>query len=40
MGLRIIGGLQGLLAKVQTFEPVAGNRHWLGRITQAEGWSQ
>jgi ribosome maturation factor RimP len=24
---------QGLLAKVQTFEPVAGNRHWLGRLT-------
>lgn len=24
----------GLLAKVQTFEPVAGNRHWQGRITQ------
>jgi ribosome maturation factor RimP len=26
----------GLLAKVQTFEPVAGNRHWQGRITQVE----
>jgi len=25
---------QGLLAKVQTFEPVAGNRHWQGRIAQ------
>jgi ribosome maturation factor RimP len=23
----------GLLAKVQTFEPVAGNRHWQGRLT-------
>ena len=23
---------QGLLAKVQTFEPVAGNRHWQGRL--------
>ena len=22
----------GMLAKVQTFEPVAGNRHWQGRI--------
>jgi ribosome maturation factor RimP len=22
----------GLLAKVQTFEPVAGNRHWQGRL--------
>lgn len=25
---------QGLLAKVQTFEPVAGNRHWQGRIAK------
>jgi len=25
----------GMMAKVQTFEPVAGNRHWQGRITQA-----
>jgi ribosome maturation factor RimP len=24
---------RGSLAKVQTFTPVAGNRHWLGRIT-------
>ena len=23
----------GLLAKVQTFTPVAGNRHWQGRLT-------
>ncbi|MFZ0631164.1 MAG: ribosome maturation factor RimP [Acidobacteriaceae bacterium] len=23
---------QGMLAKVQTFEPVAGNRHWQGRL--------
>ncbi len=23
----------GMLAKVQTFEPVAGNRHWRGRLT-------
>lgn len=23
----------GMLAKVQTFEPVAGNRHWQGRVT-------
>jgi ribosome maturation factor RimP len=23
---------QGMLAKVQTFEPVAGNRHWQGRV--------
>jgi ribosome maturation factor RimP len=25
---------RGLLAKVQTFEPVAGNRHWQGRLTE------
>ena len=24
----------GLLAKVQTFTPVAGNRHWQGRLTE------
>jgi ribosome maturation factor RimP len=24
----------GSLAKVQTFEPVAGNRHWQGRLTE------
>jgi ribosome maturation factor RimP len=24
----------GSLIKLQTFEPVAGNRHWLGRLTQ------
>jgi ribosome maturation factor RimP len=30
---------EGLLAKVQTFEPVAGNRHWQGRITQVEAGS-
>jgi len=24
----------GMLAKVQTFEPVAGNRHWQGRIAE------
>ncbi|MGC2635884.1 MAG: ribosome maturation factor RimP [Acidobacteriaceae bacterium] len=24
----------GMLAKVQTFEPVAGNRHWLGRLSE------
>jgi len=23
----------GMLVKVQTFEPVEGNRHWLGRLT-------
>ena len=25
----------GMLAKVQTFEPVAGNRHWQGRLSEA-----
>jgi ribosome maturation factor RimP len=25
----------GSLAKLQTFTPVAGNRHWQGRLTQA-----
>ncbi|MGB6130746.1 MAG: ribosome maturation factor RimP [Acidobacteriaceae bacterium] len=24
----------GMLVKVQTFEPVAGNRHWQGRLTE------
>lgn len=24
---------QGSLVKVQTFEPIAGNRHWQGRLT-------
>jgi ribosome maturation factor RimP len=24
----------GLLTKLQTFEPVAGNRHWQGKITE------
>lgn len=27
---------QGLLAKVQTFEPVAGNRHWQGRLRRVK----
>jgi ribosome maturation factor RimP len=27
----------GMLAKVQTFEPVAGNRHWQGRLTEVSG---
>ena len=26
----------GLLAKVQTFEPVAGNRHWQGRLAEVK----
>lgn len=25
---------RGMLAKIQTFEPVAGNRHWQGRLTE------
>jgi ribosome maturation factor RimP len=27
----------GSLIKLQTFEPVAGNRHWQGRLTQVNG---
>lgn len=27
----------GMLVKVQTFEPVAGNRHWQGRLTEVSG---
>jgi len=27
----------GMLARVQTFEPVAGNRHWQGRLRDVEG---
>ncbi|WP_446741713.1 ribosome maturation factor [Silvibacterium acidisoli] len=27
----------GNLVKVQTFEPIAGNRHWQGRLTQVAG---
>ena len=26
----------GSLVKLQTFEPVAGNRHWQGRLTQVK----
>ena len=28
---------KGRLVKLQTFEPVAGNRHWQGRLTGVEG---
>ena len=28
---------RGLLVKVQTFEPVAGNRHWQGRLGEVSG---
>jgi ribosome maturation factor RimP len=27
---------QGMLVKVQTFEPVEGNRHWQGRLTEVK----
>lgn len=27
---------QGMLVKLQTFEPVAGNRHWQGRLTEVQ----
>lgn len=27
----------GMLVKVQTFEPVAGNRHWQGRLREGNG---
>jgi ribosome maturation factor RimP len=27
----------GCLVKVQTFEPIAGNRHWQGRLMASEG---
>jgi ribosome maturation factor RimP len=27
----------GMLVKLQTFEPVAGNRHWLGRLREVDG---
>ncbi len=27
----------GCQVKVQTFEPIAGNRHWQGRLTASEG---
>jgi ribosome maturation factor RimP len=27
---------RGSLVKLQTFQPVAGNRHWQGRLTSAD----
>ena len=33
-GMEDFRRFQGMLAKVQTFEPVAGNRHWQGRLTE------
>ncbi|HTV82581.1 MAG TPA: ribosome maturation factor RimP [Acidobacteriaceae bacterium] len=33
-GIEDFRRFQGMLAKVQTFEPVAGNRHWQGRLTE------
>jgi len=31
-GMEDFRRFQGLLAKIQTFDPVAGNRHWQGRL--------
>ena len=28
---------RGSLVKLQTFQPIAGNRHWQGRLTQVSG---
>jgi len=28
---------RGCLVKVQTFEPISGNRHWLGRLATLDG---
>jgi ribosome maturation factor RimP len=28
---------RGSLVKLETFQPVAGNRHWQGRLTAASG---
>lgn len=33
-GLKDFLRFQGQLAKVRTFDPVAGNRHWQGRLTE------
>lgn len=33
-GIEDFRRFQGKLTKVQTFEPVAGNRHWQGRIAE------
>jgi ribosome maturation factor RimP len=33
-GIEDFRRFQGMLAKVQTFEPVAGNRHWQGRLRE------
>jgi len=35
-GIEDFRRFQGMLAKVQTFEPVAGNRHWQGRVTEVD----
>jgi len=32
-GIEDFRRFRGLLARVQTFEPVAGNRHWQGRLS-------
>lgn len=36
-GLDDFRRFEGMLAKVQTFEPVAGNRHWQGRLRRVDG---
>jgi len=33
-GLSDFRRFSGSLVKLQTFEPIAGNRHWQGRLTQ------
>ncbi|MGA7316322.1 MAG: ribosome maturation factor RimP [Silvibacterium sp.] len=33
-GIQDFRRFSGSLVKLQTFEPVAGNRHWQGRLTQ------
>ena len=35
-GVRTYQRFSGSLVKLQTFEPVAGNRHWQGRLTAGE----
>ncbi len=38
-GLEDFRRFTGMLVKVQTFEPVAGNRHWQGRLTEVNAQS-
>jgi ribosome maturation factor RimP len=39
LGIEDYRRFHGLLVKVQTFEPVAGNRHWQGRLGEVSGTS-